>query len=242
VNDMLMYLAFHLADGNVAGRQIVSLAQMKEMHTPVTVTPGGGYALGWATGYYRCHPILWHSGSIDGFTSRMVLLPNEQIGIVVLNNLDRSRLPEVVANDLMDRLLGLELVDHLTKTADALAKQEASAQTVKTKIDSGRIPGTRPTLDLSAYTGSYFNPAYGKIFVERHGNELAVKFDAVTVPLNHYHYDTFELDLAEVLGMDGINGAHLLTQFHLDLSGRIAEVLLPLEPAVQPFLFIKEDK
>jgi CubicO group peptidase (beta-lactamase class C family) len=242
VNDMLKYLAFHLADGNVAGRQLVSLAQMRELHSPVTVTPGGAYALGWAIGYYHCHAILWHSGSINGFTSRMVLLPKEKIGIVALNNLDRSRLPEILVNDLMDRLLGLERVDHLAQTVDALAKQDASVQTRNATMEGGRIPGTRPTLDLSAYAGAYFHPAYGRIDVERRGDELAVKFDAVTVPLRHYHYDTFELDLAEVLGMDGMDGTHLLAQFRLNTSGKVGELLLPLEPAVRPFLFLKEDK
>jgi len=242
VNDMLKYLAFHLGDGTANGRAIVSPAQMRQLHAPVSATPSGGYALGWNTDYYRGHFLLWHSGSINGFTSRMAIAPNEQIGIVVLTNLDRSPLPQVLADTLLDRLLGLEAKDHLQQAIRNLAELQASTDTGNADLESHRVPGAKPTLELSAYAGSYFHPAYGTINVETKGDLLLVKFDAVSIPMKHYNYDTFEMDMDAVLGMDGADGKHRLAQFRIDAFGKVNELFLPLEPTVEPFVFVRQSK
>ncbi len=43
-------------------------------------------ALGWALGHYRGHRTLSHSGLDPGFGSRLVLVPEQRIGVVVLAN------------------------------------------------------------------------------------------------------------------------------------------------------------
>jgi hypothetical protein len=58
---------------------------------------------------------------------------------------------------------------------------------------------------------------------------LIVQFDALNLSLKHYNYDTFAY---------GMN----LVQFHLSNSGNVAEMLLPLEPAVKPFVFVRQEK
>jgi CubicO group peptidase (beta-lactamase class C family) len=43
-------------------------------------------SLGWAMGSYRGHALLTHSGADPGFGSRVVILPDERAGVVVLAN------------------------------------------------------------------------------------------------------------------------------------------------------------
>src|SRR5712691_3444801 len=138
VNDLVKYLDFHLGKG----KPIISTAQMTQLHKPVTATGTGGYALGWNVYSHRGHTVWEHGGAITGFTSMMVLLPEEKTGIVVLNNLD-SRLPTVVAWDLADKLLGLEPRDYLSEARKAPDQSRKAAT---------RVPGTKPTLELAAYT------------------------------------------------------------------------------------------
>jgi CubicO group peptidase (beta-lactamase class C family) len=159
VNDFLKYLDFHLSTGVVQGRQLISAAQMAQLHKPVTATATGGYALGWNVYSHRGHTVWEHGGAITGFTSMMILLPEEKTGIVVLNNLD-SRLPPVVAWDLADTLLGLEPRDYL-------GEARKSQQNQRGQTTAKPLPGTRPTLDLTDYAGEYFHPAYGSIRVAR---------------------------------------------------------------------------
>ncbi|HTM51479.1 MAG TPA: serine hydrolase [Bryobacteraceae bacterium] len=217
VNDMLKYLDFHLSNGTVNGRRLISQAQMLELHKPVTVTGPGGYALGWNVYSRAGHKVWEHGGSITGFTSMMILLPEERAGVVVLNNLD-SRLPAAVAWDLAENLLGLP----------RSGKLPAAPAGRPSKVRDSAAP--KPTLQLAEYTGTYFHPAYGTIRVEAEDGGLAALFGAAKVLLKPYRYDTFECESQFVSG---------LAQFHLNGAGKASELLLPLEPAVKPFVFVK---
>jgi CubicO group peptidase (beta-lactamase class C family) len=216
VNDFLKYLDFHLGNG----KRLVSTAQMEQLHKPVTVTGTGGYALGWNVYSHRGHTVWEHGGAITGFTSMMVLLPGEKTGIVVLNNLG-SRLPNVVAWELADSLLGLDPKDYLGEARQPLAQNRRK----------DRVAGTKPSLELAAYTGEYFHPAYGAIRVEPQEDGLAAVFGAIRIPMKHYHYDTFECQSPFYSGM---------AQFRLNTAGKAAELLMQLEPAVKPFVFLKQ--
>jgi CubicO group peptidase (beta-lactamase class C family) len=50
-----------------------------------TVVPAG-YALGVHAWSYQGHPIVWHSGAIDGFQSHLVYLSDQDIAIAVVTN------------------------------------------------------------------------------------------------------------------------------------------------------------
>jgi CubicO group peptidase (beta-lactamase class C family) len=229
VNDLLKYLQFHLDNGQANGRQLISTTQMQQLHRPVTVSGDGAYALGWTVQHHRGHAVLQHGGAITGFTSMMVLIPETKAGVIVLNNLG-STLPNVVAWDLTDRLLGLEPEDYLAAAKQMLERSHAAAEEKRKHTEALRVPGTKPSLELAAYTGEYSHPAYGTIRVDQTDAGLIVRFAALNVPLTHYHYDTFECDSEYLDGM---------AQFHLNPQAQVSEMLLPLEPAVKPFVFLK---
>lgn len=233
IEDMLKYLAFHLSDGTVNGKVVISKKQMTELHQTATVAHmspfGDEYALGWFVSYPAGHKMLEHGGTINGFTSDMALLPDEKTGIVVLNN-QGSHLPAAITQDLVDRLLGLKSQDYLGKVQEAKGKSERKDAARRAEFEVARIPDTKPSLNLSAYTGTYSHPAYGSVSVEREGDAgLVVHFDAINLHLRHYHYDTFAYETN-------------LVQFHLNDLGKVAEMLLPLEPAVKPFVFVRQEK
>jgi hypothetical protein len=159
----------------------------------------------------------------------MVLIPETKTGVVVLNNLG-SQLPDVVAWELADRLLGLEPADYLAEAKQRLERSRAVAEEKRKRTEALRIPGTKPSLDLAAYTGEYFHPAYGTIRVDQKDTGLVVRFAALDIYLTHFHYDTFQCDSEYLDGM---------AQFHLSPQAKVSEMLLPLEPAVKPFVFLK---
>jgi hypothetical protein len=202
---------------------------MQQLHRAVTVAPDGDYALGWTAQHHRGHAVLQHGGAITGFTSMMVLIPETKTGVVALNNLGSS-LPQVVAWDLTDRLLGLEPEDYLAEAKQRIERGRAAAEEKRKRRQELRVPGAKPSLELAAYTGEYFHPAYGTIRVDQKDRGLIVRFEALSIPLTHYHYDTFECDPEYLDGM---------AQFHLDPQGHVSEMILPLEPAIKPFVFLK---
>jgi CubicO group peptidase (beta-lactamase class C family) len=153
VDDMLKYLAFHMSDGKVNGYQVISAVQMEALHHPNTMAPSGDpYALGWYIFYRHGQKSLEHGGGVPGFTSNMIILPEEKIGIVVLNN-KGSDLPDEITQDILDRLLGFKPVNLVaeTKADDDNGRKWYAAQ--RAKFEAARIPNTKPTLELSAYVG-----------------------------------------------------------------------------------------
>jgi CubicO group peptidase (beta-lactamase class C family) len=81
VDDLLTFAELHLAGGGVVAAMQVATASR----------PGGSYGLGWmlreARGGRRC---VYHSGSIAGFQSKLVLLPDEDVAFVALTNSARG--------------------------------------------------------------------------------------------------------------------------------------------------------
>jgi len=222
-NDMLKYLQMYLNDGQVGERQIISKAQLRQLHKPVTIDGPSNYALGWGVTQRNAEQLVQHGGSIIGFTSHMALVPGRKIGVVVLNNLESSPLPELLAHYLVDRLVS---------GAAGSPLQVPPEREWPPGTPPARVADTQTTLDLDAYTGEYFHPAYGVVRVVRHGADLAIKFDAFELPLKHHHYDTFLSPGYQYQGRG-------LYQFQMNTAGRIAQLLAPLEPAVQPFVFVR---
>ena len=61
--------------------------QVRQPVVPVGDPPWDEAAgLGWSVGSYRGHPTLGHSGADPGFGSRLVLVPEQRTGVVVLAN------------------------------------------------------------------------------------------------------------------------------------------------------------
>lgn len=224
VTDMLKYLQMYLDQGRVGARQVISVAQVEQLHRPVTPHDDAAYALGWSRTHRGGQTILQHGGSIDGFTAQMTLLPQSRAAVVVLNNLDGSRLPALLAGRITDLLLGI-----LPSDGAATQKPRGSSEPLLPE----RIPRTHPTLALQAYVGNYTHPAYGTIHLAQRGKNLVVQFDALELPLTHYHYDVFRSD-----GYDGLGGG--LWQFQLDTAGQVRQLLAPLEASVPPLVFEKE--
>jgi CubicO group peptidase (beta-lactamase class C family) len=227
VSDMLKHLAFQLSHGTVDGKRVVSSAQLQHLHTPSVLVSGDTrYGFGWVVESYHGHTVLQHGGSVHGCTSHMLLLPDDGIAIVVLNNV-ASSLPRTISSSLRDRLLGLIPDDYLGKTL-AQSKQDRQNDVQRRMTFDAKASDHSP-LPLAAYAVTYFRPAYGDIHVTVQGNGLVVHFDAYELQLRQYQHGTFAWD-------------ENLAQFQFDSSSNVTELLLPLEPSLKPFKFLRTSK
>ncbi len=118
VDDLASWMRVHLNGGKAGGRKVINASTLADLHTPVMETGRrinpldpevipGGYALGWFTDTYRGFQRVQHGGNIDGFSALVVLVPQQNVGVAVLVNMDGSGFPNVVARHALDRLLGL---------------------------------------------------------------------------------------------------------------------------------------
>lgn len=202
--DMSRYLRMHVADGSLDGRQWFDASLLREMRQPwiSDTSPSlypefGGmqYGMGLFLGSYRGNQYVYHGGNIDGFTSSISYLPQQRIGVVMLSNLGRSRLRDIVPFRIYDRLLGLQEIDWSARLAERKALDRAAEVEPgksKRKLPSLHRTGTRPGHALAEYAGQYEHPAYGLITIGNTGSALSMDFHGAQAPLAHYHYEVFE--------------------------------------------------
>ncbi|MEO7650431.1 MAG: DUF3471 domain-containing protein, partial [Bryobacteraceae bacterium] len=151
------------------------------------------YAMAWHVEDYRGHLLLTHTGSVKGFHANLALLPDDRIGILVLSNLDGSRMPEASTNSIMDQMLGLPAKDWDAWSAGREQISEAREKTREREREQGRHKDTKPSLELAAYAGTYEEPAYGTASVSVENESLVLRWSSFTLPLTHYHFDTFDV-------------------------------------------------
>ena len=63
------------------------------MFVPQLTSETTGYGLGFGVNRYRGHKTVQHMGAVYGFTTSMVVLPKERIGVIVLSNCDIAVAP-----------------------------------------------------------------------------------------------------------------------------------------------------
>jgi CubicO group peptidase (beta-lactamase class C family) len=86
--DMAHYLIAQLNGGTYGKNQVVSPAGVAALHTAgATVHASSAYGMGWVIHHQPQATRFEHNGDVSTFHSNMLLLPDEQIGIVVLTNI-----------------------------------------------------------------------------------------------------------------------------------------------------------
>ena len=121
--DMAAYVRLQLRKGRSAGGiQVVSAANLAECWKPHVNTPispefdpdlvSSGYAMGWISQTFRDGTsLVWHNGGIDGFTTYIGFVPERNIGLVVLNNMNPATIGSffylAVLNHLLNQRFGL---------------------------------------------------------------------------------------------------------------------------------------
>ncbi len=155
VEDMSRYLVFHMSRGKLQGKQLLSENNAVQMQIPQMVIQGApaypemgsqSYGMGFFITTYRGHKLVEHGGNIDGFSALLAFLPADQVGVVVLTNLDGNPLPTIIANNVFDRLLGLDPVPWNQRQLEPRKKERNRSRRRRTRVTRparwGRIPRT----------------------------------------------------------------------------------------------------
>ncbi len=246
VLDMSKWVQFQLAGGNAGDTRVVSSQTMQELHRPQIVVHGGMisqlfthpemphimYGLGWFVQPYRGHEMLHHGGNIDGFSALVAFMPKDNVGVVVLTNLNGTPFPTVVMLNVFDRLLGLDEIDWNGRYKLVWAKVKEGGDQAKTMESINRKSGTETSHRLDDYTGVYTHPAYGSIEVTESGDTLMAARNGITVGLEHWHYDVFRTTDGPIEG--------LKIAFLTNLNGDIDRISAAMEQAVDAVEFLKE--
>ena len=120
-------------------------------------------------------------------------MPRDNMGLVILTNLNGTLLPYAAMYNIYDRLLGLDQVGWSQRFKEIIDKMKAEGEKAKKEAGKDRRPDTKPSHPLEDYAGEYAHPAYGTLSVSKDGDGLKAKFNGLEFAMSHYHYDVFEL-------------------------------------------------
>jgi CubicO group peptidase (beta-lactamase class C family) len=201
IEDMSHWMIAQLNGGMYKGQQLIPAKAITETLVPNIIADQEGkypelsnalYCLGRTIQSYKGLKITSHTGSIDGFYSSLLFIPEEGIGIFMVHNSDAGgSYRSAMAFPVVDRLLGLTVTPWSQRYLADYKRSNASSRRTADSLEKSNARGTTISHPLTAYTGTYSNPIYGAITIENNGAQLTLTFRKVTLPLTHYHYDQF---------------------------------------------------
>jgi CubicO group peptidase (beta-lactamase class C family) len=110
--DMAHYLIAQLNGGSFHEHSLISSSSIEEMHKPAVKAPIMGehsyYGMGWFHSPTNGTPTTKHSGEVPNYHSTMIIMPNENYGMILLANINNS----ILISGLIEKI-GAGVVDIL---------------------------------------------------------------------------------------------------------------------------------
>jgi CubicO group peptidase (beta-lactamase class C family) len=187
VSDMSHWLICQLDSGRYNGKQVIPFEVIRDTRIPrsiegTTKRPFNRghyrlYGLGWELMDYESREVVSHTGGVNGFVTSVTLLPEENLGIVVLTNTDANSFYEALKWEIVDSYLNLPYrnysnfaLKHYKRFNNAeLSQYRAQKDTVAMH--------NRPPADLKNFTGRYVHPVYGYLNISMTGKLLKMSFE-----------------------------------------------------------------
>lgn len=191
-NDMCKWMLVQLNEGKYGtdlDKTLFSEQQQREMwrvHTPMINYPDprwpfkthfSGYGLGWFLSDFNGFLKVEHSGLIAGMCSEVTLIPELELGIVVLNNSEGAgRLNGLMGVVLLEEYLKLETGTNWLEMIKGLQHQrgqmgDPDSEKVWTEVEANK----NVKVNRDTYAGIYQDDWFGKVEVFEKNGDLCFK-------------------------------------------------------------------
>ena len=223
VLDLASFIKLQLAQGQFAGQQVLSQSAVREMHAmqysiPILNRPHGQHLrcplhrprprlAGPRLSRPQGRPPRWLVGA------SVTMIPEENLGVVVLNNIDIEGIAGMLSYDVLDAfLVGPQLAWDQAKWESTWLTLEGPGYPYRPRTRPGqleqyRITGTSPLRPLDDYAGTYQSPLFGDVVVTHNNGQLLLDFAgfktsadtlaprSVLRPLPHPHHVRLVADI-----------------------------------------------
>jgi CubicO group peptidase (beta-lactamase class C family) len=249
VHDMAQWMRLQLAGGTYTDAQgraqvLFSPKRQQEMWSILTPMPIAeplvpelalakpnflGYGEGWELSDYRGRKLAWHTGGWPGMVSRLTLVPQEHLGVIVLTSQELGVAFNAVTMRVLDAYLDAPKTDWTAAYAAGLARQRGNADADWKKHLAARDATSKPSLPLAKYAGTYRDPWYGDVSWSMEQGKPVLRFShtpQLVGDITPWQHDTFVVRWRErALNADAFLG------FALTPDGAIREARMePISP------------
>ncbi|CAN7612140.1 serine hydrolase [Massilia sp. LjRoot122] len=198
--------------------------KISEPRPPLAATKPNFYAygLGFQLRDYQGKMVAMHGGALQGFYTRVLLVPESKLGIAIFTNAESGPSLNALQYRLLDQHLGAAPTDWIGRIAD-IDRENQAKEAARVKGEAAaRAASSKPSLPLASYEGEYEDAWYGKASIRRNGNRLVLSFAKtpdLTGEMEHFQHDTFIVRWKE----RNFNADAYVT-FSLDHDGSIERV------------------
>ncbi|MEI6894050.1 MAG: serine hydrolase [Colwellia sp.] len=212
VNDMSLWLLALLNEGeyekgvNSTGARLFSAKQSRVMWQAKTLlavseeatqqdkTHFSAYGLGWFMKDYQGVKLIHHGGGILGMVSKVALVPEEDLALVILTNQQSGYALNAIYLQILNEYLELPEKDWLTYYHEKQQKSISKEKNRLAKITATVNKNASHSLALRDYAQTYVDNWYGEIYITYKNNQLHMQFsntEALKGTLEHYQHNTF---------------------------------------------------
>jgi len=189
IEDMSHWVIAQLDSGRYNGESIIPFKAIQRTRKPETIQGRvrhpfneghfNLYGLGWGLMDYEGTEIVSHTGGVNGFVTSVTLMPEENLGIVVLTNTDQNAFFQSLKWEIIDAYLGLPFRNYdstfFVSNQKSQEKKDKWLKEIQDSIEMKLIP----EIGLSEFEGRYINDVYGYA-------ELKLIDDKLEVSLEHH--------------------------------------------------------
>jgi CubicO group peptidase (beta-lactamase class C family) len=223
IEDMARWARMQLGNGTFDGRRIVSSENLAYTRMPkVALNDQLFYALGWYNYLTPNGNILWHDGDALSFGSFVGLVPDKNIGIIILTNETNVEAPNSLGVWVLDRILGNAKHDPVAENLkNAKATFEATAK------QFAKPANPRPFPQLAPLTGNFVNSSFGKAVLTLKDEALVIEVQATGAKFKLVPWDG-DIFMATLMATDQFGPIVDLdymtkgfAQFQMDKDGKL---------------------
>jgi CubicO group peptidase (beta-lactamase class C family) len=178
VSDMSKWMRFVLDSGRVGSKRLVSEAAFREIVTPqiradineypalrLSQPHAFSYGFAWFIQDYRGQTVWMHTGSINGMSAIIGLLPEKRMGVYVLLNTDHVELRHALMYQAFDLYIGGPARDWSSELRVAFNRPGPGPGGRGGNAAAASSAPVPPSLPLDRYAGTFVDSAYGTIRV-----------------------------------------------------------------------------
>jgi CubicO group peptidase (beta-lactamase class C family) len=147
--------------------------------------------------------VIGHMGGISGVRGLLVLVPSENLGLVILSNMGAMResmLPEALREKFLDLMFGFPSEDWSQQKLGIMKEIQQKNQEFRS---DRKKENPRPKEKNSYYVGIYESPLYGLLEITEKGDYLEGKIRGRTFRLSHWNGSEFNFDSSELSSFYG---------------------------------------
>ncbi len=187
VNDLSHWVIAQLDSGKYDGVNVIPFSAIQKTRQLLTIerrvrhpynkTHYTLYGMGWEFQDYEGKEIVSHTGGVNGFVTSVTLMPEENLGIVVLTNTDQNALFMSLKWEILDSYLGLPYRNYDSTFFASNQKSKGERNKWLKEIQDSVNMKLITEVSLSEFEGRYINDVYGYADLKLVDNNLELSLE-----------------------------------------------------------------